>query len=186
MLRLPIMPTARDPRKGSLPATASGVPREHRRGRSLAAAAYRAEHYGWPVRLVIARCSVDYFGRLTAQLPPDLPLLIVRPTALSWCTVTAAHSTQFAKPRRVLADKGDTCRDGGGPGKQQPRHSDRPHRDRLQRPANERSLLTRFSAFRDWRAAYRTAGVPEKVLADPLFADVEDRADLVESAAQVS
>jgi endonuclease len=38
----------------------------------------RAEHYGWPVRLVIARCSVDYVGRLTAQLPPDLPLLIVK------------------------------------------------------------------------------------------------------------
>jgi len=28
--------------------------------------------------------------------------------------------------------------------------------------------------------------VPEKVLADPLFADVEDRADLVEGAAEIS
>ena len=38
----------------------------------------RAEHYGWPVRLVIARCSVDYAGRLTAHLPSALRLLIVK------------------------------------------------------------------------------------------------------------
>jgi RecB family endonuclease NucS len=38
----------------------------------------RAEHYGWPVRLVIARCSVDYVGRLTAHLPEALRLLIVK------------------------------------------------------------------------------------------------------------
>jgi hypothetical protein len=31
-----------------------------------------------PVRLVIARCSVDYVGRLTAHLPPALRLLIVK------------------------------------------------------------------------------------------------------------
>ncbi len=31
-----------------------------------------------PVRLVIARCSVDYAGRLTAQLPSALRLLIVK------------------------------------------------------------------------------------------------------------
>ena len=38
----------------------------------------RAEHYGWPVRLVIARCSVDYVGRPTAHLPSALRLLIVK------------------------------------------------------------------------------------------------------------
>src|SRR5258708_25266777 len=31
-----------------------------------------------PVRLVIARCSVDYAGRLTARLPSALRLLIVK------------------------------------------------------------------------------------------------------------
>ena len=30
------------------------------------------------VRLVIARCSVDYAGRLNAHLPPALRLLIVK------------------------------------------------------------------------------------------------------------
>ena len=30
------------------------------------------------MRLVIARCSVDYVGRLTAHLPPALRLLIVK------------------------------------------------------------------------------------------------------------
>ena len=30
------------------------------------------------MRLVIARCSVDYAGRLTAHLPPALRLLIVK------------------------------------------------------------------------------------------------------------
>ena len=38
----------------------------------------QAEHYGWPVRLVIARCSVDYAGRLTAHLPSAPRLLIVK------------------------------------------------------------------------------------------------------------
>src|ERR1039457_4178755 len=31
-----------------------------------------------PVRIVIARCSVNYAGRLTAHLPPALRLLIVK------------------------------------------------------------------------------------------------------------
>jgi endonuclease len=51
---------------------------EHRGERSLVKPAARAEHYGWPVRLVIARCSVDYVGRLTAHLPSALRLLIVK------------------------------------------------------------------------------------------------------------
>jgi endonuclease len=41
----------------------------------------RAARYGlqWaPVRLVIARCSVDYAGRLSAHLPPATRLLIVK------------------------------------------------------------------------------------------------------------
>lgn len=31
-----------------------------------------------PVRLVVARCNVDYVGRLTAHLPSALRLLIVK------------------------------------------------------------------------------------------------------------
>ena len=42
--------------------------RRGRRGRATVAS----------VRLVIARCSVDYVGRLTAHLPPALRLLIVK------------------------------------------------------------------------------------------------------------
>jgi RecB family endonuclease NucS len=38
----------------------------------------RAERYGWPVRLVIARCSVDYSGRLTARLPLATRLILIK------------------------------------------------------------------------------------------------------------
>src|SRR5580693_7711166 len=38
----------------------------------------RAEHYGWPVRLIIARCSVDYVGRLTAHLPMATRLIMIK------------------------------------------------------------------------------------------------------------
>ena len=72
------MATARARRRGSLSVTAFGVPGERRGERSLVTALARAEHYGWPVRLVIARCSVDYAGRLTAHLPSALRLLIVK------------------------------------------------------------------------------------------------------------
>lgn len=34
--------------------------------------------YPWPVRLVIARCQVDYVGRLTAHLPMAQRLLLVK------------------------------------------------------------------------------------------------------------
>ena len=34
--------------------------------------------YSHPVRLVVARCSVDYIGRLTAHLPPATRLLMVK------------------------------------------------------------------------------------------------------------
>jgi len=51
--------------------------------------AYRSRRHGWrrgerlgatvpPVRLVIARCSVDYVGRLSAHLPAAVRLLIVK------------------------------------------------------------------------------------------------------------
>src|SRR6476659_11414376 len=40
---------------------------------------YRGEHLGSAsVRLVIARCSVDYLGRLTAHLPMATRLLLVK------------------------------------------------------------------------------------------------------------
>jgi endonuclease len=40
---------------------------------------YRSCHgYGCPVRLVIARCSVDYAGRLTSHLPTAVRLLMVK------------------------------------------------------------------------------------------------------------
>jgi RecB family endonuclease NucS len=38
----------------------------------------RAGHYGWHVRLVIARCSVDYSGRLTAHLPLATRLILIK------------------------------------------------------------------------------------------------------------
>jgi RecB family endonuclease NucS len=41
-------------------------------------AALAADRYPRPVRLVIARCSVDYIGRLTAHLPPATRLLMVK------------------------------------------------------------------------------------------------------------
>src|ERR1700675_4344675 len=41
-------------------------------------AALPRAHYSACVRLVIARCSVDYDGRLTAHLPSALRLLIVK------------------------------------------------------------------------------------------------------------
>ena len=37
-----------------------------------------ARRYSHPVRLVVARCSVDYIGRLTAHLPPAIRLLMVK------------------------------------------------------------------------------------------------------------
>jgi RecB family endonuclease NucS len=43
-----------------------------------ACAALANPHYSAGVRLVIARCSVDYDGRLTAHLPSALRLLIVK------------------------------------------------------------------------------------------------------------
>jgi endonuclease len=45
---------------------------------SNAWAAPASPHYSASVRLVIARCSVDYDGRLTAHLPSALRLLIVK------------------------------------------------------------------------------------------------------------
>ena len=47
-------------------------------GSSNAWAAPGSPHYSAGVRLVIARCSVDYDGRLTAHLPSALRLLIVK------------------------------------------------------------------------------------------------------------
>jgi RecB family endonuclease NucS len=48
------------------------------RPRAGGASAGRAFAYPGPVRLVIARCSVDYIGRLTAHLPPATRLLMVK------------------------------------------------------------------------------------------------------------
>src|SRR5712672_2050188 len=50
--------------------------RVHASGNAWAAPA--SPHYSASVRLVIARCSVDYDGRLTAHLPSALRLLIVK------------------------------------------------------------------------------------------------------------
>src|SRR6267143_2159528 len=50
--------------------------RVHASGNAWAAPA--SPHYSAYVRLVIARCSVDYDGRLTAHLPSALRLLIVK------------------------------------------------------------------------------------------------------------
>ena len=46
--------------------------------RGIPARAVGDSHYSAFVRLVIARCSVDYDGRLTAHLPSALRLLIVK------------------------------------------------------------------------------------------------------------
>jgi RecB family endonuclease NucS len=53
------------------------------------------------VRLVIARCGVDYVGRLTAYLPSALRLLIVEADGSVLGTATAARTSQIAKPRQV-------------------------------------------------------------------------------------
>jgi endonuclease len=46
--------------------------------RGVSPSARQRRGYSFPVRLVIARCSVDYAGRLSAHLPPALRLLIVK------------------------------------------------------------------------------------------------------------
>jgi RecB family endonuclease NucS len=61
-----------------VPVTAFGVPAGHRGQRGLVAAACASGHYGWLVRLIIARCSVDYSGRLTAHLPLATRLIAIK------------------------------------------------------------------------------------------------------------
>src|SRR4051794_4485536 len=57
-----------------VPVSASSThPASHRHARPA-----RGGGYALRVRLVIAKCSVDYVGRLSAHLPPAVRLLMVR------------------------------------------------------------------------------------------------------------
>jgi RecB family endonuclease NucS len=46
------------------------------------------------VRLVIASCSVDYVGRLTAHLPLATRLLLVKSDGSVSCTPTTARTSR--------------------------------------------------------------------------------------------
>src|ERR1700726_4734290 len=104
------MRRCRTPRASALPPCGAQIERHRRRHRRRARATTRL------VRVIVARCSVEYAGRLGARLPPAVRLVVLKADGsiaihadakaykpLNWmsppCTITDADGVISARNR---------------------------------------------------------------------------------------
>jgi hypothetical protein len=79
----------------------------------------RSRRYVPQMRLMVARCSVDYTGRLTTHLPEGVRLLMFKPdgTFMVWDdargpSVKPLNKSQWPRPRPALWDLLTCCAAG--------------------------------------------------------------------------